>query len=122
MSAMHLGHAGRHGMQSRQLAPEKIVMFSNDVPGQVRQRKVGWVFCRKGVALQLGLELFQQRRNCETFFLTGFAHGASALAAEVDAEGLENAGTPGTLRDQLTDRPLGKRSSRRRNDVWFVTH
>jgi len=88
-------------------------MDLNDVGGQFVRRQVGGILRRHGLVRQFGFELLDHGVGGETLTFAGLAQGASALAAEVDVEGLEDARAPGPFGDEFADGTFEQRGSKR---------
>ncbi len=113
VASVDLGDAGRHGAQAGQFAAQEFVMRFDDVRGEVRERQIGGVFRRGGLIGEFRFELFHDTFGGDILAGAGVTQGQAALTAEIDAEILEDAGTPGTFGDKFADRAFQQRSSRR---------
>ena len=119
VTTVHFGDALCHRLEARQFASEKGVMPGDDVIGQFGRRKLCGIQPLAGRLARLGLELFDHRLQRDGTSLTSLREGGSALATEVDAEGLEYPGTTRSFGDQLADSAPGKRCAGGGNKDWM---
>ena len=106
-AAMHLRHALRHHVQTREFLPQESVMLLHDVVRQCRRRQLGWIEIGDLVSVLLGFELLQNAFERDTAPFACLAQGASALAAEIDLEILEDSRASGTFGDEFAHRAVG---------------
>ena len=109
---MHVSYTFRHGVKPWQFVPEKLMMFLKDVFGQLVCGQLGWIVHRRELRLLLGLKLLDHGSGWHALAFAGFPERAPALAAEVDAKGLEDAGAPGPFGDKLANSSVQQRGSR----------
>ena len=119
---MHPCDAFRHGVQARQIAFQVGVVGAHDVIHEFHRRKQGGVFGGFAFFLHAGFQLVHHRFRSDAFQVTCLAERAAALAAEVDAEGLENPGEPRCFGDDFTDGAVKQRRSGGREDGWGMAH
>src|SRR5262245_10802785 len=119
---MDLGDARGHRVQPRQFPPEVTVMSLDDVSGKFCRWQFRRVLCWRRWAGHFSFELLDDRVNGEALARARFAKRTGALAAEINAEGLEHARASGPFGDKFTDCSIGQRSSDRREDGLDVAH
>jgi hypothetical protein len=117
-----LGDPLRHRMQAWQLPTQKTVMGFHDVGTQFMEWQFGGirpVICSDRRFLA---QLVEHVGFSEILVFTGLAQRATALAAEINAEGLENARTAGSLGNKLTDGAVNGGGPWGGIDVGFMAH
>lgn len=91
--AVHLGDADGHGAEPGQLGPEWDMVSGLDVVREFWRREQGGVGFRVRGQLRFAFDLPGHRLGIEAAVPAGITERPTSLAAEVDLEALEDAGT-----------------------------
>lgn len=119
---MHLRDAFGHALQPWKFAAQKLVVNLDDVIAQIVERKFRWIVVRGAVIACFGLDLFNNGLRSDSFARASFFEGAPALATEINAETLKDAGATGAFGNEFTDGSFEKRCAGGGDNILMMTH